>query len=107
MMVNLKGPPAVKDPKKFVTELCLPVSPKAKVDKQSGYALKPIKPMKALAMYGVGDVTTHSGEIIDKLMKELKDKKKKPAGPVCQICFSDPKEFPPEQQVFQIVQPIK
>jgi effector-binding domain-containing protein len=109
VMVYLKAPPAVKDPKKFVSELCVPmaVPPPAKPKKDGEFTLKGTKPMKVLAMFGVGDYKTKTPELMQKLTEEAKKKKAKAAGPMMQVGYTDPKEYPPEQCVSEMQLPIK
>ncbi len=108
MMIYKKAPPQVKDPKKFETEVCLPVAVPAKAKLGKGeLRLVAQKPMKVLSLYGKGDYGQKSGEAMGALMKEVAAKKKKPAGPCMQVTFMDPKAFPPEELIFEVVQPIR
>ncbi|MFC1654574.1 GyrI-like domain-containing protein, partial [Myxococcota bacterium] len=109
MMIYLKGPPKVKKPKKFVTEICFPVAAKApkKPKKKGKFVIKAMKPRKVLAAYGVGPYETKSPELMKLLMAEAKKRKLKPAGPMCQISFMDPKETAAEELVSEMQIPIK
>ncbi|NMB75405.1 MAG: GyrI-like domain-containing protein [Myxococcales bacterium] len=108
MMIYKKAPPQVKDPKKFETEVCLPVAVPAKTKLGKGeLRLVAQKPMKVLSLYGQGDYGQKAGEAMGALMKEVAAKKKKPAGPCMQVTFMDPKAYPPEELIFEVVQPIR
>lgn len=108
MMIYKKSPPQVKDEKKFETEVCLPVAVPAKAKLGKGeLRLVSQKPMKVLSLYGQGDYGQKSGEAMGALMKELAAKKKKPAGPCMQVTFMDPKAYPPEELIFEVLQPIR
>jgi len=109
MMIYLKGPPKVKKPKKYLTEICFPVAAKApkKPKKKGKFVIKAMKPQKVLAAYGVGPYETKSPEMMKLLIDEAKKRKLKAAGPMCQISFMDPKETAAEELVSEMRIPIK
>jgi len=109
MMSYLKSPPAVKDPKKFVTEVCLPVAAPApkKPAKKGEYTIKATKPMKVMAVYGQGDYGKTAAALMEQLMKEVKAKKAKPAGPYTQAAYMDPTGYEPDQLISEMGVPIK
>jgi effector-binding domain-containing protein len=109
MMIYLKGPPKVKKPKKYLTEICFPVAAKApkKPKKKGKFVIKAMKPRKVLAAYGVGPYEKKSPELMKLLVDEAKKRKLKTAGPMCQISFMDPKETAAEELVSEMQIPIK
>jgi effector-binding domain-containing protein len=109
MMIYLKGPPKVKKAKKYLTEICIPVEAKApkKPKKKGKFVIKAMKPRKVLAAYGVGPYEKKAPELMKLLMAEAKKRKLKPAGPMCQISFMDPKETAAEELVSEMQIPIK
>ena len=109
MMIYLKGPPKVKKPKKYLTEICFPVAAKApkKPKKKGKFVIKAMKPRKVLAAYGVGPYEKKSPELMKLLISEAKKRKLKTAGPMCQISFMDPKETAAEELVSEMQIPIK
>jgi effector-binding domain-containing protein len=109
IMIYMKGPPKVKKPKKYLTEICVPVATKApkRPRKKGKFVIKAMKPRKVLAAYGVGPYETKSPELMKLLLAEAKKRKLKPAGPMCQISFMDPKETAAEELVSEMQIPIK
>jgi effector-binding domain-containing protein len=108
VMIYKKAPPQVKDEKKFETDVCLPVAVPAKTKLGKGeLRLVAQKPMKVLSLYGQGDYGQKSAEAMGMLMKDVAARKKKPAGPCMQVTFMDPAAYPPEELIFEVVQPIR
>jgi len=109
MMTFLKGPPKVKKPKKYVTDICMPVmaKPPKKPKKKGKLTLKGMKPMTVLATYGSGDYQKKTGELMKALADEAKKRKLKTAGPACGVYFMDSSKYAPEQLVSEIMIPIK
>jgi effector-binding domain-containing protein len=110
MMTYLKGPPKVKKSKKFVTEVCVPVSvkkPPKRPKKKGKLTLKSMKPMSVLAVYGSGDYQKKSGELMKALVDEAKKRKLKTKGPVSGVYYMDPESTPADQQVAEMMIPIK
>jgi effector-binding domain-containing protein len=109
MMTYLKGPPKVKKPKKFVTEVCVPVAakPPKRPKKKGKLTLKGMKPKSVLAVYGSGDYQKKSGELMKALVDEAKKRKLKTKGPVCGIYYMDPEKTPADQQVAEMMIPVK
>ena len=75
--------------------------------KKGKFVIKALKPRKVLAAYGVGPYEKKSPELMKLLMAEAKKRKLKPAGPMCQISFMDPKETAAEELVSEMQIPIK
>lgn len=109
MMTYLKCPPKVKKPKKFVTEICVPVTakPPKRPKKQGKLTLKGMKPMSVLAVYGSGDYQKKSGELMKALVDEAKKRKLKTTGPACGVYYMDPEKTPADQQVSEMMIPVK
>ncbi len=109
IMVYLKAPPKVKKPKKFVTEVCMPVgAPPPKKPKRKGkFVIKAMKPATVLSMYGIGPYDKKSGQLASQLMKEAMKRKLKAIGPMRQISYMDPQEQPADQLVSEMQIPIK
>jgi effector-binding domain-containing protein len=109
MMTYLKSPPKVKKPKKFVTEICMPVAgkPPKRPKKKGKLTLKGMKPMNVLAVYGSGDYQKKSAELMKALVAEAKKRKLKTKGPVCGVYYMDPTKTPPDQQVAEMMIPVK
>jgi effector-binding domain-containing protein len=109
MMTYLKAPPKVKKPNKFVTEICMPVAakPPKRPKKKGKLMLKGMKPMNVLAVYGSGDYQKKSGELMKALVDEAKKRKLKTKGPVCGIFYMDPANTPADQQVAEMMIPVK
>ena len=110
MMTYIKGPPKVKKPKKFVTEICMPVmvkKPPKRPKRKGKLTLKGFKPMNVLAVYGSGDYQKTGPELMKALIGEAKNRKLKTKGPVCGVYYMDPSKTPPEQQVAEIMIAVK
>jgi effector-binding domain-containing protein len=109
MLTYLKAPPKVKKPKKFVTEICIPVETQApkRPKKKGKFVIKAIKPQKVLAVFGLGPYEKKSPELMKLLTQELKKRKLKPAGPMRQIAFMDPNDAPADQLVSEMQIPVK
>jgi effector-binding domain-containing protein len=110
MMTYLKGPPKVKKPKRFVTEICMPVmvkKPPKRPKKKGKLTLKGFKPMNVLAVYGSGDYQKTGPELMKALIGEAKNRKLKTKGPVHGVYYMDPEKTPPEQQVAEIMIKVK
>ena len=109
MMTYLKGPPKVKKSKKFVTEICVPVAakPPKRPKKKGKLTLKGMKPMSVLAVYGSGDYQKKSGELMKALTAEAKNRKLKTKGPMCGVYYMDPEKTPADQQVAEMMIPVK
>lgn len=109
VMTYLKAPPRVKQPKKYLTEVCFPVAAKAprRPAKKAGLVLKGVKARDVLAVYGVGDYQKKSSELARNIMKEIKKRKLRPRGPMSQISYMEPGKLPADQMVSEMQIPIK
>jgi effector-binding domain-containing protein len=109
IMIYLAAAPKVKDPKKFVTEVCFPVGVPApkKPEKKGDFAVRGVKAMQVLSAYGIGSYETKSPELAKLLVEEAKKRKLKISGPLGQITFMEPGQTPPEQYVSEMQLPIK
>jgi effector-binding domain-containing protein len=92
MMTYLKAPPKVKKPKKFVTEICMPVAgkPPKRPKKKGKLVLKGMKPMNVLAVYGSGDYQKKSPTLMEALVEEAKKRDLKPSGPIVGVFHWEP-----------------
>ncbi len=105
----LAGPPKVKDSKKFVTEICFPVSAPApeKPAKKGELTIKAVAARPVLAIYGVGDYQKRSPEMMKLLMAEMKKLKLEEAGPLSQIGYFEPGKAPAEDMISEMQMPLK
>lgn len=92
--------------KDWMTDVCFPVGAPPKKPVKGPFVVKPLPPAKVLSVFGLGDYTVKSSELAQKLMAELKKKKKKPAGPMRQVTYGEP-GAPHEQLVSEMQQPVK
>jgi effector-binding domain-containing protein len=109
VMVYVKAPPAVKDPAKFETDVCLPVGAPPPVEPQvkGDLTIKAFAGAKVLSAYGIGPYDKKSEELVELVMAEAGKRKLKPAGPLRQRTFSDPETVPPAEQVSEMQIPIQ
>jgi len=115
-LVHRKGPPQVKKSKRWVTDVCLPVSNKAWV-KPKGTFVQGAKKGgefflfervgdEFLRVFGVGDYQKTLPELAHKLMAEAKGMKRKQQGPLVQVIYEPPGLYPVAQQVSEVQMPI-
>ena len=109
MMIYKKGPPRVKKPKKWVTQVCFPVNLKApkKPKKKGKLTIRALKPGQALAAYGVGEYAQKAPELAALLVKEAKKRKLKPQGPMIHLTYMNPQATPADQLVSELLLPVK
>jgi len=109
MMIYKKGPPRVKKPKKWVTEVCFPVNLEApkKPQKQGKLTIRALKAGQALAAYGVGEYDQKAPELAALLVKEAKKRKLKPQGPMIHLTYMSPQTTPAEELVSELLLPLK
>jgi effector-binding domain-containing protein len=109
LMIYKKGPPKVKKPKKWVTQVCFPVNLKApkKPRKKGKLTIMPIKPGQALAAYGVGEYDKKAPELAALLVKEARKRKLKPSGPMIHLTYMNPQTTPAEELVSELLLPVK
>ena len=108
LMIYVKGPPRVKKQKRFVTQVCLPVTNEApdKPRKKGEFVFKKIPAGRALAAYGLGEHFATAPELAKALLKEARKKKLKTRGPLMHITYMDPASVPEEELVSEILLPI-
>ena len=106
MMIYKKGPPRVKKPKKWVTQVCFPVNLKApkKPKKKGKLTIRALKPGQALAAYGVGEYAQKAPELAALLVKEAKKRKLKP---MIHLTYMNPQATPADQLVSELLLPVK
>jgi effector-binding domain-containing protein len=109
LMIYKRGPPRVKKPKKWVTQVCFPVNLEApkKPKKQGKLVIMTLKPGQALAAYGIGDYAKKAPELAALLVKEAKKRKLKPKGPMIHLTYMDAQTTPPAELVSELLLPLK
>ncbi|MFC1654576.1 hypothetical protein ACFL2F_02120 [Myxococcota bacterium] len=109
LMIYKQGPPRVKKPKKWVTQVCFPVNLKApkKPKKKGKLTIISIKPGKALAAYGIGAYAQKAPELAALLVKEAKKRKLKRLGPMIHLTYMNPQTTPADQLVSELLLPVK
>ena len=109
LMIYKKGPPRVKKPKKWVTQVCFPVNLKApkKPKKKGKLTIRALKPGQALAAYGVGEYAKKAPELAALLVKEAKKRKLKPKGPMIHLTYMNPQTTPADELVSELLLPVK
>jgi hypothetical protein len=109
IMIYKKGPPKVKKPKKWVTQVCFPVNLQApkKPQKKGKLVIRALKPGPALAAYGVGDYVKKAPELAALLAKEAKKRKLKPQGPMIHLTYMSPQTTPIDELVSELLLPVK
>jgi hypothetical protein len=109
MMIYRQGPPRVKQPKKWVTEVCFPVNLQApkKPEKKGKLTIMAIEPGTALAAYGVGDVAEKAPELAVLLTREAKKRKLEPSGPMIHLTYMNPQSTPVDRLVSELLFPIR
>ena len=109
LMIYKKGPPKVKKPKKWVTQVCFPVNLKApeKPEKKGKLTIMALKPGEALAAYGLGAYDQKAPELAALLAKEAKKRKLKPSGPMIHLTYMNAQTTPAEELVSELLLPVK
>ena len=109
IMIYKKGPPKVKKPKKWITEVCFPVNlePPKKPQKKGKLTIRALQAGQALAAYGVGEYAKKAPELAALLVKEAKKRKLKPSGPMIHLTYMSPQTTPAEELVSELLLPVK
>jgi effector-binding domain-containing protein len=109
IMIYKKGPPRVKKPKKWVTEVCFPVNLEApkKPKKKGKLTIRALEAGQALAAYGVGEYDKKVPELAALLVKESKKRKLKPSGPMIHLTYMNPQTTPAEELVSELLLPVR
>jgi len=109
IMIYQQGPPKVKKPKKWVTEVCFPVNlePPKKPQKKGKLTIRALEAGRALAAYGVGEYDKKAPELAALLAKEAKKRKLKPSGPMIHLTYMSPQTTPAEELVSELLLPVK
>lgn len=109
-LIHQKGPPEVKRPAGFVTDVCWPVGKDALLLPDSMWQgevyLRGIIADEVLMGYGYGDVVQATNEISALLVADARKRGRKPAGLMVQILHMPTDEFPPDQRVSEIHVPL-
>ena len=109
IMIYQKGPPRVKKPKKWVTDVCFPVNLEApkKPKKKGKLTIRALEAGQALAAYGVGEYDKKVPELAALLVKEAKKRKLKRRGPMIHLTYMNPQTTPAEELVSELLLPVK
>lgn len=109
IMIYRKGPPKVKKPKKWVTEVCFPVNlePPKKPQKKGKLTIRSLEAGQALAAYGLGEYAKKAPELAALLAKEAKKRKLKPSGPMIHLTYMNPQTTPAEELVSELLLPVR
>ncbi len=109
-LVHRKGPPRVKRPAAYLTDVCFPVSKKAwvmpKADWKGEFFLDQIAGDEVLAAFGVGPLKKTSVELPRLLYAEAKKQGRKPSGAMTQRVYMRPADFPAEQLITEMHLPL-
>jgi hypothetical protein len=107
VLIHHKGPPKVKRPERYVTDVCFPVSKKAwvmpKSDWKGEFFLGDIYRDEVLVAFGVGDLDKTSRELPPLLLEAAKKRGRKPSGKMYQRVYMRPGDFPPDQCVTEML----
>lgn len=110
MLVHRKGPPAMRKPEQYVTEVCLPVDNKAWVLPEAtwkgAFTLFERTGDEFLRVFGVGDYEKNTPELAGLLLKEAKKMKRSQVGAMVQVIFMPPGVYAVEQQVSEMHLPM-
>ncbi len=109
LMIYKKGPPRVKQPKKWVTQVCFPVNLEApqKPEKKGEIVIMALKPGTALTAYGIGEYAKKAPELAALLVKEAKKRKLKAQGPMIHLTYTNPQTTPAAELVSELLLPLK
>ncbi|MBW2523468.1 MAG: GyrI-like domain-containing protein [Deltaproteobacteria bacterium] len=103
-----KAPPAVKEPEKFETDLCMRLNePTDEGTLEGGLVARQLEQSDILVAYGVGEMAAKMKELTGLLMMEAKKRKLKPAGPLRLVAHASPAAFPPNQTLVELQLPVK
>ncbi len=104
--VHHRGPPKVKKESQYVTDICFPVGKKAWMMPESEWKgevfLYHRSSDEYLRAFGVGGYDKTSQDLSKVLLDEAKKMKRKQAGPMVQIVYMRPDDFPPDQCVSEM-----
>lgn len=107
VLIHRKGPPKVKRPEQYVTDVCFPVGKKAWVMPKGvwkgEFFLSEIFGDEVLVAFGVGDLDKTSSELPKLLLDEVKKRGRKPSGSMFQKVYMRPGDFPPDQCVTEML----
>ena len=110
-LVHRKGPPKVKAPARWLTDVCYPVEDKA-WNKPEGtwsgdFRLFERLGDEYLRVFGIGDYVTNTPLLAAALVKEAKKMKRKQVRSMVQVIYMHPKgETPPAQMISEMHLPM-
>ena len=111
-LVHRKGPPRVRKPKGYVTDVCFPVSDDTwKMDLpddtwKGKYSLFVRRGDEYLRTFTVGDFAKTTDDAIKLLVKDAKEMKRSPSGQFVQILYMLGDDFPAEKRLAEVQMPI-
>lgn len=102
VIVYVKGPPKVKKPTDFVTEIHMPIAPPARpVPKAANFGVKKHEAMELARMLYIGP-HDKAGPLYKKLAKWIPKNGYAIAGPAGEVCYTRPDKTPKEKQVHEL-----
>jgi effector-binding domain-containing protein len=102
VIVYVKGPPKVKKPAEFVTEIHFPIAPPARpVPKAANFGVKKHEAMEIAKMLYIGP-HDKTGPLYKKLAKWIPKNGYVIAGPAGEVCYTRPDKTPKEKQVHEL-----
>jgi hypothetical protein len=110
MLVLRRGPPQVRQPSQFLTDVCIPVSKKAwtypEAEWKGEFSLFERLGDEYLRAFGIGEYEKTAVELAVLLAKDAKAKGRVPTGAPLQILYMPP-DSPPDKQVSEMLQPLE
>jgi hypothetical protein len=111
VLIHRKGPPQVKQPEQYLTDVCLPVDAKAwallpAAEWKGTFFLSDLADQRAVAAYGIGGLEKATAELPRLLIEEAKKRGHQPDAPMYQFVFTRAADFPPEQRVSELHLPV-
>jgi len=111
VLVHRKGPPKVKNPARYVTDVCLPVTnkawhlPKSTWSKKGFFLFERIGD-EFLRVFGVGDYAKNTPVMAALLLKEAKKMKRTQVASMVQFIYMHPRDYPVDQLVSEMQLPM-
>jgi effector-binding domain-containing protein len=111
VLIHRKGPPQVKRPEQYVTDVCLPVDPKVWLTLRASewkgtFFLGELADQRVVAAYGIGDLDKTTAELPTLLVEALKQRAQQPKFPAYQFVYTRAADFPPERRVSEMQLPV-
>jgi hypothetical protein len=111
VLIHRKGPPQVKRPEQYVTDVCLPIDAKAWLtlsasEWKGAFFLNELADQRVIAAYGIGDLDKTTVELPKLLVEAAKQRAQGAGSPMYQIVYTRAADFPPEQRVSEMHVPV-